>query len=117
MKLKSIWPVFSAIMLVVIYFSVFYLIGKKERDDFCKNEINSKITSCSNPQKKVVEYYLPNNLQIDVSVVDEIDIKVGDSISKKKQTSEYSVYKKNEKGKYYFFKLYDIEKSRNQITN
>ena len=97
-------------VLIIVFFLVFYLIGKKERDNFYISEINSKIIICSDPQKKVVEYYLPNDLQIDVTVVDDIDIKVGDSISKKAQTSKYSVYKKNDKGKYVFFKSYDIER-------
>jgi hypothetical protein len=58
----------------------------------------------------VVEYYLPNDLEIDVSVVEDINIKVGDSISKDKESWEYKVYKKNTDNTFEFYKIYIMEK-------
>ncbi|AYN05479.1 hypothetical protein EAG11_15975 [Flavobacterium sp. 140616W15] len=52
MKLKEIWRLYP-IVLVIVFYSVFYLIGKRKRDNFCINEINSKIIGSSDPQKKL----------------------------------------------------------------
>ena len=77
-----------------LFFIPLQILGNKQRQKFYKSKINSTIINSSDSEKKVVEYYLPNDLEIDVSVVENINIKVGDFISKDIVSWEYQVYKK-----------------------
>ena len=97
---------FLPILALFIFFLIWYLIGKKERNHFYVSQINSKIINSADPQLRVVEYYLKNNVQIDVMAGEDVNLQVGDSILKKANSVKYSVYKKNAKGAYYFYKSY-----------
>jgi hypothetical protein len=112
MKLNRKSPlVFILIFLLpFLFFVPFQILGNKQRQKFHKAKINSTIISSSDLGKKVVEYYLPNDLEIDVSLVEDINIKVGDSISKDVESWEYKVYKKNADNTFEFYKTYIMEK-------
>ena len=112
MKLNRKSPlVFILIFLLpFLFFGVFQILGNKQRQKFYKAKINSTIINSTDLEKKVVEYYLPNDLEIDVSVVEDINMKVGDSISKDKESWEYKVYKKNTANTFTFYKTYVMEK-------
>jgi hypothetical protein len=104
-KRKSVFTII-VLLVAIIFETTFYLIGKNERVSFIKSKINSKIISSSDPQKKSVDYYLPNDLKINVTIGEKIDLKVGDSIAKEAHSLEYKVYKKKDNGEYVFFKKY-----------
>lgn len=112
MKLNRKSPlVFILIFLLpFLFLGTFQILGDKQRQKFYEAKINSTIINFSDVEKKVVEYYLPNDLEIDVSVVEDINIKVGDSISKDKESWEYKVYKKNTDNIFEFYKTYIMEK-------
>lgn len=97
-------------LLPFLFFGIFRLLGNKQRQKFYKTKINSTIINSSDLEKKVVEYCLQNGLEIDVSVVEDTNIKVGDSISKDKESWEYKVYKKNTGNTFEFYKTYTMEK-------
>jgi hypothetical protein len=97
-------------LLPFLFFIPFQILGNKQRQKFYKAKINSTIINSSDLEKKVVEYYLTNDLEIDVSVVEDINIKVGDSISKDKESWEYKVYIKNKDNTFEFYKTYIMEK-------
>ncbi|AZA88157.1 hypothetical protein EG349_15825 [Chryseobacterium shandongense] len=107
MKIKNIWRLFPLAILIGI-FSYFYFKGKNNRTKFYESKINEKIIDSSDWQKKTTEYYLENGLSIDITILDNIHLKVGDSISKQAESKKYSIYRKNQFGKYEFYKNYNI---------
>ena len=111
MKLYKNHPIIILLILSTpfIFFGTFQILGNREREKFYKNKINSTIISSSDLEKKVVEYYLPNNLEIDVTVVDTIDINVGDSIAKKANSWYYNVFKRNKNNQFEYFEKYKLK--------
>lgn len=108
MKVQNTWRLFPLVIVLGI-FLYFYFKGKNNRTKFYETEINEKIVDSSNWQKRTTEYYLANGLSIDITVLDSIRLKVGDSISKKEKSKEYRIYRKNKFGKYEFYKNYNLE--------
>ena len=101
MKIKKLWP----IIIVVIGFLYFFISGNHNNEQFYKEQINSKLIKRSNWQIRTTEFYMENKLRIDSNYLYNFDLKIGDSISKKKKTKNFDVYRK-ENGKYKFYKKY-----------
>ncbi|WP_370899830.1 hypothetical protein [Chryseobacterium gossypii] len=109
MRIKNIWRSYPFIILIGI-FLYFYFSGKNNNNKFYNNKINCKIVDSNNWQRRTVEYKLENGLKIDITILDSIKLKVGDSISKEANSKSYNVYRKSTSGKYNFYKNYNIDK-------
>lgn len=108
MKTKNVWRLYPLMILIGI-FIYFYFIGKDNRTKFYESKINEKVIDSSDWQKRTIEYYLENGLSINITVLDSIDLKVGDSISKKTNTNEFKIYRKNTLGNYEYYNKYNLE--------
>ncbi|WP_430614145.1 hypothetical protein [Flavobacterium sp. JP2137] len=108
MKTKNVWRLYPLMILIGI-FIYFYFIGKDNRTKFYESKINEKVIDSSDWQKRTIEYYLENGLSINITVLDSIDLKVGDSISKKTNTNEFKTYRKNTLGNYEYYNKYNLE--------
>ncbi|KAA2220659.1 hypothetical protein [Chryseobacterium sediminis] len=101
MKIKTFYR-FLPILLGLVVFGYFYLyklvyLGNKR---FKENSINERIIDSNNWPKRSTFYYLKGGLSIELSVLDSLHLKIGDSISKEANTTEFNVYRKNNKDKY-----------------
>lgn len=110
MKAKSYYR-FIPILLGLIAFGYFYLykfvyLGNKK---FKESSINEKIIDSSNWPKRSTFYYLKDGLSIELSVLDSLHLKIGDSISKEANTTKFNVYRKNKEDKYEFYKSYSTK--------
>ncbi|MGE8555709.1 MAG: hypothetical protein ACN6OB_17460 [Chryseobacterium jejuense] len=102
---------FIPILLGLLAFSYFYLykfvyIGNKK---FKESSINGKIIDSSNWAKRSTFYYLKDGLSIELSALDSLHLKIGDSILKEPNTTKFNVYRKNKENKYEFYKSYDTK--------
>ena len=96
------------ISLPFIFFGIFAFVGNRNRAYFYKSKIESKIIDSSNWQMRTCEYYLPNDLQINISVLDTFKLFVGDSISKEAKSWNYKVFRKrNNEQKFQFVNSYN----------
>lgn len=108
MKSKIIYLRIFIISLPFIIFGVFGLLGDIKRQRFFNSKIEAKIIDSSNWQLRTCEYYLPNDLQIDVSL-DTLKLFVGDSISKKPKSWQYKVFRKRkQETKFRFINSYKM---------
>ncbi|CAI2766947.1 conserved protein of unknown function [Flavobacterium collinsii] len=101
MKLKK--RSFFILAIPFIILCIFSFIGNRERQRFYNSKIESKIIDSNNWQKRTCEYFLVNDLEIHVTVLDTFKLYVGDSISKKQKSWEYRVFRKRKKNKQFEF--------------
>jgi len=106
---KSPFGYIFVLISVLLLHIPFYISYHNKMQKFYNAKINSKIISSSDPNGKVVEYYLPNDLEIHVTLTDTINLKVGDSIAKNKLSWKYKVYKKNIEREFEYYKTYEVE--------
>lgn len=103
-NLFKILPLFIIISAVTVFLIYNNQLNKK----FIRLEINSIIVERNNWQLRTTEFYLQNGLRIDSTFKNSFDLKIGDSISKKSNSTIFSVYRKVN-GKYIFYKKNDID--------
>jgi len=94
MKSRNIYIAILAISFPFIILGFFGLLGSRNRERFYNSKIEAKIIGSSNWQKRTCEYYLPNDLEIDITVLDTFKLFVGDSISKEQKSWKYKVFRK-----------------------
>lgn len=99
-----ILPVF----IVVSGVTAFLIYNNQLNKKFILLEVNSIIIKRNNWQLRTTEFYLQNGLRIDSTFIDNFDLKIGDSISKKSNTTIFMVYRK-ENGTYKFYKKNTID--------
>ncbi|KAF2514250.1 hypothetical protein [Flavobacterium foetidum] len=98
------------ISLPFIILGFFGLIGNRARERFYNSKIDAKIIDSSNRQKRTCKYYLPNDLQINITAVDTFKLLVGDSISKNEKSWKYKVFRKKKLEKNFrFINSYKME--------
>ncbi len=103
MKKKMVINIF--IILIVILPIMFTIIrSKKNMKNFYVSNINSKVISYSDWQANSREYHLRNGLYIVLKISDTGKIKIGDSISKRSNTYEYQIYRRNGLQRYELYK-------------
>jgi hypothetical protein len=110
-KLKNIWRLYPLGVLIGI-FIYFYFVGKSNKMTFYESSIQEKIVDRDDWQKRTVEYYLENGLSIGITVLDSIDLKIGDSIFKEAKTFKFKIYRKSKVDKYEFYKDYELESGK-----
>ena len=93
----------------ILIFTIFGIIGHKNRQKFFETEINSRILDSSNWQKRTTEYYLKDKIQIDITILDSVKLRVGDSISKSAKSWNYKIFRKGSNGKYYYYQSYKMD--------
>ncbi len=108
MKIRNSWRLYPLWLLLGLFF-YFHFTGTYNRTKFYERSINEKVIDSSSWQTRTIEYYLENGLSINITVLDRIDLKVGDSIVKGLQTNQFKVYRKESDGKYKFHKHYTLE--------
>lgn len=94
---------FTPLLIVIVGVIMFVFYNSKLNLKFVNLEVQSIIIKRDNWQLRTTEFYLENGLRIDSNYVNNFDLKIGDSISKKSNTGEFKVYRKNQFGKYQFF--------------
>ncbi|QFG52659.1 hypothetical protein [Chryseobacterium sp.] len=109
MKSKKILLNILILLSPILIFSIFGVIGSKNRKKFYEAEINSSILDSNNWQKRTTEYFLKDKIQINISVLDSVKIKVGDSISKPAKDWNYKIYRKGSDKRYHFYKNYKMD--------
>ncbi len=93
------------VILIVLAPIIFSIIReKKNKEKLYENQINSKVMSHSDWQTNSREYYLRNGLYISLNINDTAEIKIGDSISKRSNTYEYQIYRRNGLQRYELYK-------------
>lgn len=108
MKIRNSWRLYPLWLLLGLC-GYFYFTGKYNRTKFYERSINEKVIDSSDWQKRTIEYYLENGLSINITVLDRIDLKVGDSIVKESETNQFKAYRKESNGTYNFYKSYSLE--------
>lgn len=108
MKIKNIWRLYPLGILIGI-FLYFYWIGRDNKKQFYDSILNEKIIASNDWQKRTIEYYLENGLSINITVLDSIDLKIGDSIVKESNTNHFKIYRKESKGVYTFYDSYNLK--------
>lgn len=98
-------PMFIGLVAVII----FMVYNNNLNNKFINNSVNTVVVKKSNWQLRATEFYLKNGLRIDSTYIIPLDLKIGDSISKRSNTGKFDVYRKN-KDKYEFYKSYNIIK-------
>jgi hypothetical protein len=96
-KIKILYP----IICVFGIFLIFGIKGKINDTRFYNNKINSLIINSNNWQIRTTEFYLENGLVI-YSLLNKLDLQIGDSIVKLPKTYIYEVYRKDFNGAYIF---------------
>lgn len=95
--------------IVIVCFSIFrdvrWIYNKKK---FITNEVSSKAIKSYGLGNGIVEFKLDNNFRVEFSP-NRFFIIVGDSIVKKSNSSFFKVYRKDFKGNYFLYKVYDYE--------
>lgn len=94
---------FTPLLIVIVGVIALVFYNNKLNRKFVNLEVESVIIKRNNWQLRTTEFYLENGLRIDSTYLNNFDLKIGDSISKKSNTGEFKVYIKNQFGKYQFF--------------
>lgn len=108
MKIKKILKYSLPIVVIVLILTYYGVVGEINRNKFYDNTINEKIIDSSDYQKRVIEYILESGIRINISVLDSVDLKVGDSISKEAFSYKFDIFRKENK-EYIFYRNYNIE--------
>jgi hypothetical protein len=107
MKLKNIWKLFPVFLIIgIIIF--FERKGNIERKEFYTSDINSYIVKKKNNWSGGRSYDYITAKNIIITLMNSDTLKIGDSISKENNTGNFNVYRKNQLGKYKFYKNYKI---------
>lgn len=107
MKVKKIWKYLFLIGGLILIFTFFSLRGCVNDKQFYKKSINERIIDSNDWQGRVTEFSLQSGLRIDVTVLDSVDLQVGDSISKEAFSYKFCIFRKKN-GKYSFYKDYEF---------
>ncbi|RRQ46196.1 hypothetical protein [Chryseobacterium sp. SC28] len=102
---------FIPILLGMIAFCYFYLYRYVYLNSkyFEQNKINSKIIKVYNYENKSLQFYYTDDYCITNTDTKGDTLKIGDSISKEANTESFKIYRKNQLGKYEFYKNYLME--------
>lgn len=105
--MKKIYKILIMVLIVGGIISFFETKAFFERKKFIENEVNEKIVEIKNNWTggRSYDYITKNNYKI--TLVNSDTLLIGDSISKKVNTTKLNVFRKKE-GKYEFYKDYDI---------
>ena len=103
---KIILGIIPVIIIVggFIYLSV---IDNRITKEFYKTTITAVVVSSSDWQKRSINFYLDNGVQLNFLAPAEGKIKIGDSIYKPANTFLYNVYRKDVSGKKNLVSKYD----------
>ena len=104
-KVSRLYPV-ALFFLIPLFF---WIRGKLNDNKFFPQKINSKIISRNNWQIRTTEFTMDNGLRIDSSIINEVDLQIGDSITKEANSWYFIVFKKDFDGKYKLSKSYIFE--------
>lgn len=106
MKIKNVWKL-SPILIIIGLIIFFERKSRMERKSFYKSNINSYIIKKSNNWSggRSYDYLTENNVII--TLMNTNSLKIRDSISKLPNTNYFKVYRKNQLGKYEFYKEYN----------
>jgi len=97
------------LLFVTLTIIAFLIYNQRLNQKFINQEVESVIVKRNNWQLRTTEFYLKNGLRIDSTYVDNFDLKIGDSIFKKRNTGKFKVYRKDLLNKYHFYKNYFVE--------
>lgn len=95
-------------LIAFIYFYV-YRIVFLNNNYFYQNNIQTKIIRVYNYENKSLQFYYTKDYCITTTDTKNDTLQVGDSISKEANTVKFSVYRKNRKDKYEFYKSYNTK--------
>ena len=107
MKFKKMWKYLFPLTVLILIFTFFNIRGCVNDRKFYENSINETIIDSSDWQGRVTEFYLKSGIRIDITVLDSVDLKVGDSISKEAFSYKFDIFRKKN-GKYSFYKNYEF---------
>ncbi len=96
-------------LIILVGIIIFLIYNDHLNNKFVRDSVNSVVVKKSNWQLRATEFYLKNGLRVDSSYIIPLDIKIGDSLSKKNNTGKFNIYRKTN-GKYVFYRSYDIVK-------
>jgi|SRR5690606_38479526 len=108
MKLKNIWKLFPVFLIlgIIIYFEQK---GNIERKEFYLSTINSYIIKKKNNWSGGRSYDYITKENVIITLMNSDTLKIGDSISKESNTTNFQIYRKNQLGKYEFYKNYNTK--------
>lgn len=92
----------------ILYF-YFYRYVYLNNQYFKNNQINTKIIRVYNYENKSLLYYYDNKHSFSIYETKGDTLKFGDSISKKGNTLNFKIYRKDFSGNYQFYKSYDSD--------
>ncbi len=100
---KNIWRLYPLVILAAVI-AYFHFTGENNQKKLYQKEIHSIVVKRTGwGATKTMYFYLDNGLIIDSNYLYKIDLRVGDSISKKANTRQYNIYRK-ENGKYRLYR-------------
>jgi len=105
-KYYKILPLILALIAFLYFYCYKYVFANSNH--FYKNEINSKIMEVKNYENKSLQFFYDKNYCITTTNTQGDALRIGDSISKKQNSSEFRVFRK-QNGNYSLYKLYDFK--------
>jgi len=107
MRAKSYYR-FIPILLGLIAITYFYVYRMVFRNSnyFYKNDVQAKIIRIYNYENKSLQFYYSDDYCITTTDTKNDTLQIGDSISKNSNTEEFNIFRKDNFGKYKFYKNY-----------
>lgn len=103
---------FIPLLVVTIGVIAFIFYNAKVNKKFISSGFESVIIKRDNWQLRTTEFYLENGLKVDSNHVNNFDLRIGDSISKKANTGVFKVYRKDVSGKHQFYKKLNLDQTK-----
>lgn len=99
------------ILAIAFIFLIASIVGKIKSNKFYKKQSNSIVVSREKGFGAIYVYVLNDELEIRSLNKDYVDIEVGDSVVKKANSWEFSIFRKDVAGRYFFNKQYNYEET------
>jgi hypothetical protein len=96
---------FIPLLTFITILILFFIHNEHLNQKFIIKKINSKVLKRSSWQLRTTEFYLENGLRIDSTRLNNLNLKIGDSISKASNTKKFQIYRKNDLEKYEFYQI------------
>ncbi|MCJ8498074.1 hypothetical protein MVI27_07355 [Chryseobacterium salipaludis] len=105
-KYYRILPLILGLIAFLYFYRFKYVF--ENNNHFYENKINSKIVKKKNFENKSLQFFYDKNYCITTTNTKGDILRIGDSISKEKNSSEFKVFRKHN-GNYNLYKLYDFK--------
>jgi len=98
------------LIIVITVLLILDNIGNRNREFFVKNRINSKIIKIDNVSGKYFRYFYDSKHYFNsYNTTHQEMLLIGDSISKKRSTKSFNIFRKDASGNYILLKTFELQ--------